>query len=129
MFSSDSMNLNEKVKTLSSLIACAQSSIISDSISKQDTINVMGVTLDYTSSIKLTEDVDALTTVAIPSLASASNIHDRIQFVREKLGLSEAYLDRQLNTYSEHISDWECGIAEPKCSHKEFILTTGNNHE
>ncbi|MDH0315287.1 helix-turn-helix domain-containing protein [Klebsiella pasteurii] len=40
----------------------------------------------------------------------------RIQLARENLGLSEADLARQLNTYSDHISDWECGITEPPAS-------------
>lgn len=139
MFSSDSISLNEKVNILGSLIACAQSAIASDSISKEDTINVMGVILDYASSIKLAEDVDALTTVAVPSLAIASNIHDRIQFAREKLGLTEDYLARKLNTYSDHTSDWECGITEPTASQiiplanalkcDPLWLLTGNNTE
>ncbi|EJI4858947.1 helix-turn-helix domain-containing protein [Salmonella enterica] len=41
---------------------------------------------------------------------------DRIQLARENLGLSEADLARQLGTYSDHISDWECGITEPPAS-------------
>ncbi|EBB5940691.1 helix-turn-helix domain-containing protein [Salmonella enterica] len=45
-----------------------------------------------------------------------SNIAYRIQFARENLGISEADLARKLNTYSDHISDWECGIAEPPAS-------------
>ncbi|EPT4022365.1 helix-turn-helix domain-containing protein [Enterobacter roggenkampii] len=40
----------------------------------------------------------------------------RIQIARENLGLSEADVARQLNTYSDHISDWECGTAEPSAS-------------
>lgn len=40
----------------------------------------------------------------------------RIQLARENLGLSEADLARKLNTYSDHISDWECGITEPPAS-------------
>lgn len=63
----------------------------------------------------------------------------RIQLARENLGLSEADLARQLNTYSDHISDWECGITEPpasmiiplanalKCD--PLWLLTGNNPE
>ncbi|TNL03459.1 hypothetical protein CYD30_25105, partial [Kosakonia cowanii] len=38
---------------------------------------------------------------------------DRIQLARENLGLTEADLARALNTYSDHISDWECGLTEP----------------
>ncbi|EHD9189860.1 helix-turn-helix domain-containing protein [Salmonella enterica] len=44
------------------------------------------------------------------------NIGNRIQIARENLGLSEADLARQLGTYSDHISDWECGITEPPAS-------------
>lgn len=39
-------------------------------------------------------------------------IASRIQLARENLGLSEADLARLLNTYSDHISDWECGTNE-----------------
>ncbi|EAQ0402921.1 hypothetical protein K9X45_002635 [Salmonella enterica] len=39
----------------------------------------------------------------------------RIQLARENLGLTEADLASKLNTYSDHISDWECGISEPAC--------------
>ncbi|EJX4581060.1 helix-turn-helix domain-containing protein [Salmonella enterica] len=45
-----------------------------------------------------------------------SNIAYRIQLARENLGLSEADLARQIGTYSDHISDWECGITEPPAS-------------
>lgn len=38
---------------------------------------------------------------------------DRIQIARENLDIAEAELARKLNTYSDHISDWECGITEP----------------
>lgn len=41
---------------------------------------------------------------------------DRIQLARENLGLSEADLARQLNTYSDHVTDWESGITEPPAS-------------
>lgn len=44
------------------------------------------------------------------------SLGDHIQLARENLGLSEADLARQLNTYSDHISDWECGITEPPAS-------------
>ncbi|MGK0736957.1 helix-turn-helix domain-containing protein [Yokenella regensburgei] len=37
----------------------------------------------------------------------------RIQLARENLDLTEAELAIKLNTYSDHISDWECGITEP----------------
>lgn len=40
----------------------------------------------------------------------------RIQIARENIGLSEADLAQTLNTYSDHISDWECGITEPPAS-------------
>lgn len=40
----------------------------------------------------------------------------RIQIARENLGLSEADLARQIGTYSDHISDWECGITEVPAS-------------
>ncbi|WGE30497.1 helix-turn-helix domain-containing protein [Edwardsiella tarda] len=39
-------------------------------------------------------------------------IGHRIQLARENLGLTEAELARQLNTYSDHVSDWEAGISE-----------------
>lgn len=40
----------------------------------------------------------------------------RIQLARERLDLTEADLARLLNTYSDHISDWECGTTEPPAS-------------
>lgn len=40
----------------------------------------------------------------------------RIQLARENLGLTEADLARKLNTYTDHISDWECGTTEPPAS-------------
>lgn len=46
----------------------------------------------------------------------AQEINGRILLARENLGLSEADLARQLNTYSDHISDWECGITEVPAS-------------
>ncbi|EAX4622199.1 helix-turn-helix domain-containing protein [Salmonella enterica subsp. arizonae] len=45
-----------------------------------------------------------------------SSIATRIQLARENLGLTEADLARKLNTYSDHISDWECGTTEPPAS-------------
>ncbi|MDQ4328825.1 helix-turn-helix domain-containing protein [Klebsiella michiganensis] len=71
--------------------------------------------------------------------ADAQEINGRILLARENLGLSEANLARKLNTYSDHISDWECGITEPpasmiiplahalKCD--PLWLLTGNNAE
>ena len=63
----------------------------------------------------------------------------RIQLARKNLGLSEADLARKLNTYSDHISDWECGITEPPASMiiplaialqcDPLWLLTGNNSE
>lgn len=40
----------------------------------------------------------------------------RIQLARENIGLTEADLARLLNTYSDHISGWECGTTEPPAS-------------
>jgi len=40
----------------------------------------------------------------------------RIQLARENLDLTEAELAIKLNTYSDHISDWECEITEPPAS-------------
>lgn len=41
------------------------------------------------------------------------SVGDHIQLARENLGLSEAELARLLDTHSDNISDWECGITEP----------------
>ncbi|MEQ5055775.1 helix-turn-helix domain-containing protein [Klebsiella michiganensis] len=49
-------------------------------------------------------------------MPESQDLNFRIQLARENLGLSEADLARQLNTYSDHISDWECGITEPPAS-------------
>ncbi|EEQ3205998.1 helix-turn-helix domain-containing protein [Escherichia coli] len=40
------------------------------------------------------------------------NIGARIKSARKKLGLTEADLARMINTYSDPINDWECGICE-----------------
>ncbi|HHS9742149.1 TPA: helix-turn-helix domain-containing protein [Raoultella ornithinolytica] len=50
------------------------------------------------------------------TIAPSVTISNRIQLARENLGLSEADFARKLNTYSDHISDWECGITEPPAS-------------
>lgn len=47
----------------------------------------------------------------------------RIQLARENLSLTEAELARKLGTYSNHISDWECGVTEPTAS---MILPLAN---
>lgn len=64
-----------------------------------------------TQKIKCEEPFDSKIEFSETSLIS-----DKIQSSRENLGLSEADLARQLNTYSDHISDWECGITEPPAS-------------
>ncbi|HEY3984982.1 helix-turn-helix domain-containing protein [Cedecea sp.] len=51
-----------------------------------------------------------------PALQDTHAVGSRIQIIREILGLTEAELARKLNTYSDHISDWECGISEPPAS-------------
>ncbi|EIO74758.1 helix-turn-helix domain protein [Escherichia coli TW09109] len=40
------------------------------------------------------------------------SIGARIKSARKKLGLTEADLARMINTYSDPINDWECGICE-----------------
>lgn len=45
-----------------------------------------------------------------------ATIGNLIQLARENLGLTEADLARLLNTYSDYISDWECGTTEPPAS-------------
>lgn len=39
-------------------------------------------------------------------------LSSRLQLARENLGLTEADVARELGIYSDHISDWECGITE-----------------
>ncbi|EEM2503338.1 TPA: helix-turn-helix domain-containing protein [Salmonella enterica subsp. indica] len=70
---------------------------------------------------------------------SSTRLSSRIQLARENFGLTEADLARKLNTYSDHIFDWECDITEPpasmiiplanalKCD--PLWLLTGNNPE
>lgn len=43
---------------------------------------------------------------------TTETIGARIQLARENLGLTEADVARELGIYSDHISDWECGITE-----------------
>ncbi|EPT7718584.1 helix-turn-helix domain-containing protein [Escherichia coli] len=40
------------------------------------------------------------------------SIGDRIRIARKKLGLTEADLARMIHTYSDPVSDWECGTCE-----------------
>lgn len=47
-----------------------------------------------------------------PPEAQEEGIGSRIETVRKKLGLTEADLARMIHTYSDPISDWECGICE-----------------
>ncbi|EJQ5275061.1 helix-turn-helix domain-containing protein [Escherichia coli] len=44
--------------------------------------------------------------------AHVESIGARIKSARKKLGLTEADLARMINTYSDPINDWECGICE-----------------
>lgn len=74
-----------------------------------------------------------------PTGYTPNNIGYRIQLARENLGITEADLARQLGTYSDHISDWECGITEPpagmiiplsnalKCDPMWLLTGQGNN--
>ncbi|EPV9743300.1 helix-turn-helix domain-containing protein [Escherichia coli] len=54
---------------------------------------------------------------AVPVRVNAPEAHmesigTRIKSARKKLGLTEADLARMINTYSDPINDWECGICE-----------------
>lgn len=71
------------------------------------------------SSEEITPSEKNLPMAAIPHhkrMPETRDLNFRIQLARENLGLSEADLARKLNTYSDHISDWECGITEPPAS-------------
>ncbi|KAF1368749.1 helix-turn-helix domain-containing protein [Yokenella regensburgei] len=60
--------------------------------------------------------LDALPSTKVRQDVDMSAIGARIQLTRENLGLSDAELARNLKTYSNIISDWECGITEPPAS-------------
>ncbi|EFG0987007.1 helix-turn-helix domain-containing protein [Escherichia coli] len=54
---------------------------------------------------------------AVPVRVNAPEAHmesigTRIKGARKKLGLTESDLARMINTYSDPINDWECGIHE-----------------
>ncbi|HHZ4511754.1 TPA: helix-turn-helix domain-containing protein [Escherichia coli] len=54
---------------------------------------------------------------AVPVRVNAPEAHmesigTRIKSARKKLGLTESDLARMINTYSDPINDWECGICE-----------------
>lgn len=105
--------------SLSSLLLCAQQAILSGVVSKSDIVNVIDLALDLAAPKSLTAPVNksaAPTIYNIVKQPPSSGISSRLQLARENLGLSEADLARQLNTYSDHISDWECGITEPPAS-------------
>ncbi|HGU6444118.1 TPA: helix-turn-helix domain-containing protein [Citrobacter amalonaticus] len=104
MFSNNPANTH----SLNSLLLCVQQAIITGSISSADIVNVLDIAIDIschssTSQTCIACDNDTL-------------LSDRIQLAREKLGLSEVDLAQSLNTYSDHISGWECGTIEPPAS-------------
>ncbi|CAA0273353.1 helix-turn-helix domain-containing protein [Klebsiella michiganensis] len=113
---------DEHASKISSGVGCAIRSLRSTT---SQVNSLISTTLDSTGGSKTKGGEDAFS--------------HRIQLARENLGLSEADLARQLNTYSDHISDWECGITEPpasiiiplanalKCD--PLWLLTGNNAE
>ncbi|EJA5986203.1 helix-turn-helix domain-containing protein, partial [Salmonella enterica] len=79
--------------------------------------NVFSPKKDDTTKPNFTPYVaDLPTTPHHPSCDDGVPIGNRIQIARENLGMSEDGLASQMNTYSDHISDWECGTTEPPAS-------------
>lgn len=152
MFSSDSINLNEKVSTLGSLIVCVQSAMASGSMPNEDAINVMGVILDYATSIKSDENDGASIAITISHPASNNNkdsltqitqenasIGDRIRHRRKDLDLRQVEIADAVSVSAQAVSLWEKNETVPgsdkviplssalKCD--PLWLLTGNNAE
>lgn len=103
--------------SVESLLLCAQQAMLSGKVTNSDVVNVLDLVLDLVAAQTPPFLVDESPSSAISTNANfPSGISSRIQLAHENLGLSEADLARQLNTYSDHISDWECGVTEPPAS-------------
>lgn len=112
-------NLIEITDKLDSLL-----SLIGHHSTDLETKNCIGVAWDFnydlrTKLFKLKSEFVTTETLISATRAlrhtphdSGMSIGDRIQLARENLDLTEADLARNLNTYSDHISDWECGTTE-----------------
>lgn len=72
--------------------------------------------LELKSKRTTDESAGTITESLSPTTIRNDSTGYRIQLARKNLGLSEADVARQLNTYSDHISDWECSTAEPSAS-------------
>ncbi|HFI5586092.1 TPA: helix-turn-helix domain-containing protein [Raoultella ornithinolytica] len=133
--------------SVNSLLICAQAALLSGTASNHDVINLLDVAQDLLSLTTHHFADDETTGIGVDLLSKEMNANNTptlstgqcIQLARENLDLSEADLARQLNTYSDHISDWECGITEPPASMiiplanalscDPLWLLTGNNPE
>ena len=69
--------------------------------------------LDVIHKLELLLSAKTHSTPLFAPYTAGLSIGDHIQLARENLGLGEAELARLLGTYSDNISDWECGITEP----------------
>jgi DNA-binding transcriptional regulator YiaG len=111
--------------SINSLLLCAQAALLDGVVSNRDVINVLDVAQDLVSlsinnatnneNVNFPQIQNETAPACTPNYSDLI-LGDRILLARENLGLTEADLARLLNTYSDHISDWECGITEPAAS-------------
>ncbi|ELE9728692.1 helix-turn-helix domain-containing protein [Enterobacter kobei] len=138
---------NHNPDSINSLLLCAQAALLDGAVSNRDVANVLDIAQDLVSvsvndlsgggPVPHHQAKKQPTPNGVPHDSVNLVLGDRIKIARENLGLSEADLARNLNNYSYHISDWECGITEPpvsmiiplanalKCD--PLWLLTGNN--
>lgn len=106
---------------INSLLLCAQAALLNGAVSNRDVINVLDVAQDLISSTASSSALHEKSTnhsskeqpsPPSPHYDDGLSLSDRLQLARENLGLNEADVARELGIYSDHISDWECGITE-----------------
>ncbi|MCE2003118.1 helix-turn-helix domain-containing protein [Enterobacter asburiae] len=112
-------NLIEITDKLDSLL-----SLIEHHSSDQEMKNCIGIAWDFNYDLRaklfklkseLATDEPVIAAAKAPLSTpydSSLSIGARIQLARENLSLTEADIARELGIYSDHISDWECGITE-----------------
>ncbi|EOZ6583466.1 TPA: helix-turn-helix domain-containing protein [Klebsiella michiganensis] len=113
--------LNDKhgYYSINSLLICAQAALLDGTASNHDVVNLLDVAQDLISStmnpFPFAGVSDKHANQPTPLHATCNgglSLSFRIQLARENLGLSEAELARQLNTYSDYILFWERGDTE-----------------
>lgn len=136
MFSINAHDLCNKAESLSSLIQCIQASMGSDSLSRKDAFNVLGVALDISASIivdakvhndssqKFTEEPPLL--ISIPETTDTRNssapagllrctIGERIRELRKMHNLTLKDIAEATGVTQQAVHLWESKGAIPSC--------------